>query len=468
MRRQQHFMIWSMAFYFGWILSFPYFGQVLETVALKVGIGFRLLTLSFILFHAVGFLIGAISLKNTLRWKQLMVGSLVAVLTISLSLWFLPHLLWIPAMALTGFVSTFYILGWGCLLANYPTAEKVKIYLNFIIRANLIVIIMICLNTILSPAALYYASIVPLILALVVLIVFSPNKHSAIQENLVVATSPTAIYLLVLIFFIILLNFTLGFVYTVVNKSYFVIAGNAFAINYFRFVPYLLPYLVILNLGRAIELKHLIYIAVSLMGLGYVSYILLGDSALGYYLTITIIQAGYALIALFVWLLIGNLSTRYTAPYLFFSYGLFAILLGSFLGGYLGDYLLKLGSTTQLITSLSAIAAIFLSLLAVPWLLDGAEEYKSAQAINFSDVLLNSDHEFIEEFFRQGKLTAREIEIVNLLMQGLSNKRIAELLYISEDTLKTHLRNIYRKYGVHKKSELLALIASKYFTSTQA
>ncbi|MDZ4133820.1 MAG: helix-turn-helix transcriptional regulator, partial [Dethiobacteria bacterium] len=86
-------------------------------------------------------------------------------------------------------------------------------------------------------------------------------------------------------------------------------------------------------------------------------------------------------------------------------------------------------------------------------------------AQTLSNALNLSDQEFLEEFFRKGGLTAREIGIVKLLLQGYSNKQIADTLFISEDTLKTHLRNIYRKYGVHKKSELLALIATKAFTA---
>lgn len=42
-------------------------------------------------------------------------------------------------------------------------------------------------------------------------------------------------------------------------------------------------------------------------------------------------------------------------------------------------------------------------------------------------------------------LTAREIEVVRMVAQGLRNKQIARELDISEGTVKSHLRNIYRK-----------------------
>ena len=45
----------------------------------------------------------------------------------------------------------------------------------------------------------------------------------------------------------------------------------------------------------------------------------------------------------------------------------------------------------------------------------------------------------------EGKLTQREIEIVRLIEKELSNKQIADKLFISERTVETHRKNIFRK-----------------------
>lgn len=57
-------------------------------------------------------------------------------------------------------------------------------------------------------------------------------------------------------------------------------------------------------------------------------------------------------------------------------------------------------------------------------------------------------------------LTARESEIVSLLIAGKTNNEIAEALFISAKTVETHLYNIYRKTDVSSRVQLVAAILS--------
>jgi DNA-binding CsgD family transcriptional regulator len=45
---------------------------------------------------------------------------------------------------------------------------------------------------------------------------------------------------------------------------------------------------------------------------------------------------------------------------------------------------------------------------------------------------------------------------VELVAEGLTNSQIAERMFISPGTVKTHLRNIFKKVDVHRRSELTA------------
>jgi DNA-binding NarL/FixJ family response regulator len=58
-------------------------------------------------------------------------------------------------------------------------------------------------------------------------------------------------------------------------------------------------------------------------------------------------------------------------------------------------------------------------------------------------------------------LTAREIEIVRLVAEGLRNQAIAERLHISEGTVKVHLHNIYEKLGVDSRVALTVYAREK-------
>jgi DNA-binding NarL/FixJ family response regulator len=68
------------------------------------------------------------------------------------------------------------------------------------------------------------------------------------------------------------------------------------------------------------------------------------------------------------------------------------------------------------------------------------------------DSIINS---ISDKFVNKIKLSSREIEILELLKKGFSNKVIAEKLFISELTVKTHRKNIMQKMGVSNIVELL-------------
>lgn len=51
------------------------------------------------------------------------------------------------------------------------------------------------------------------------------------------------------------------------------------------------------------------------------------------------------------------------------------------------------------------------------------------------------------------KLTDREMEVLRLVAQGMNNRAIAKELYISENTVKNHVRNILEKLHLHSRME---------------
>jgi len=62
---------------------------------------------------------------------------------------------------------------------------------------------------------------------------------------------------------------------------------------------------------------------------------------------------------------------------------------------------------------------------------------------------------------RLSELTAREREVLALLGQGMSNRQIAEALYVAEKTVKTHMSSILTKLRVHDRTQA-ALYAARH------
>jgi DNA-binding NarL/FixJ family response regulator len=54
------------------------------------------------------------------------------------------------------------------------------------------------------------------------------------------------------------------------------------------------------------------------------------------------------------------------------------------------------------------------------------------------------------------RLTPRERAVLDLSVQGVRNEEIARQLFISQETVQTHIRNLLRKLGVHSKLEAVA------------
>ncbi len=54
-------------------------------------------------------------------------------------------------------------------------------------------------------------------------------------------------------------------------------------------------------------------------------------------------------------------------------------------------------------------------------------------------------------------LTGRELEILALLAEGLSNREIAERLFVSENTVKTHASRVFGKLGARRRTQAVQI-----------
>jgi two-component system, NarL family, response regulator LiaR len=54
-------------------------------------------------------------------------------------------------------------------------------------------------------------------------------------------------------------------------------------------------------------------------------------------------------------------------------------------------------------------------------------------------------------------ITRRELEILQLIAEGMSNREIAEKLYVSENTVKTHSSRVFDKIGAKRRTQAVQL-----------
>jgi DNA-binding NarL/FixJ family response regulator len=78
--------------------------------------------------------------------------------------------------------------------------------------------------------------------------------------------------------------------------------------------------------------------------------------------------------------------------------------------------------------------------------------------------IANPEISIAEMDAQDSRLTTREVEILDLLCKGIQNKVIAYRLKLSENTVKAHVRNIYKKLRVTNRTEA----AMRYFDGTQS
>jgi DNA-binding NarL/FixJ family response regulator len=64
-------------------------------------------------------------------------------------------------------------------------------------------------------------------------------------------------------------------------------------------------------------------------------------------------------------------------------------------------------------------------------------------------------------------LSSRELDVLRLMVQGLSNNEIAEALFIEQSTVKTHVSNILSKLGVRNRVEAVTFALQAGFTHTE-
>ena len=72
-----------------------------------------------------------------------------------------------------------------------------------------------------------------------------------------------------------------------------------------------------------------------------------------------------------------------------------------------------------------------------------------------NDLIPEKDEAFLDSIRKEYELSQREKEIIELLLLGKKNEEIGDQLFISPNTVKNHVHNIYRKLNIKNRLQLL-------------
>jgi DNA-binding CsgD family transcriptional regulator len=210
---------------------------------------------------------------------------------------------------------------------------------------------------------------------------------------------------------------------------------------FYKRIPYIMAIIVLVVFSDKLSHLSSFYIAIFLLGMSNVALMVLGINELGFYVNETMLQWGLGIGDLFIWTVVGHVGHLYGRPYRITSFALVSLLTSVFLGRILG-IIFSSSPDGGLYTIAVSFSTVFVTILITPKLFD---------TIDRQVVKIKEENKFEKKV---NTLTERELEIYNLLIKGKKNHEIAEDLYITDNTLKTHLRNIYKKLNVAGKKEL--------------
>ncbi len=445
--------------YLGWLLSFTYEGPLFNilinserhniNILLFVMHIAPILFIFLLLYRHVNrntdtvFLYGVIAASFVFSLIYMFFGSAIgSPLHFSLLLFL---------SVLTGIAELLFIMSSTGWYIRYVPAKYIFVSMAFIILiANSIV--MICNFLILvsmeqlSIALSVTACLVSLIIAVTIdkePVVQKPHQHIPLPRH--------TIPLMCIAFY--LFNIGGGIVFEVIDP----LMTHYFGFfDIFSILPYIVSCVLIIILvkDRKPKIEYFLITATGILIIGLILFQFISHKNI-LIVTNALIESGYAIIDVFMWGLVGLLSYIYNKPYKIVFFTMSSNILGVFTGVMLSNTLKHVQSSDETLPALISLICALIGMLLIPII------YKKSVTKLYADMdYLDRERERqdnLSKLTQYDDLTPREKEIAKLLTLDMTNQKIAKDLFISENTLKKHAKNIYSKLQVKNKRELKLL-----------
>jgi len=465
--------IYFISLFSGWFLALAFQGPVLIGRMEDMGFIIPDLFVSGIVFaHFIGLIFAGTFIKPAVNFKQRMTISLMICLVGNVFI-FLPFTeTWVPAMIVTSFFGGFVIAGWGHYYNTFaPSGKKLAMAAAVIVFSNVIMAGLIAISVVFSSlVGLFFSSGFLIASCLIFCMRVSKIEVQPKMRQKVKSDKMNTGKAFVLLFaFVTLLSVNSGFMYYIIRFSF---SQHGMLVGVYWVLPYIAVVYLLSRLHKRLNMSYVLYAAIMIIGVAYILYFILDQSVVSYILVNTLLLGAFGVCDLFWWTVFGELLAFSKNPVKTFGVGLSANVLGILIGLLIGEVLL-LFEQTNINPIIVALVIVFLTLFSLPMLynrlalvLDGrgflvglsrATDGETEKGPTQRQVDLD-----IEDFLKDWGLTEREVEIANMLYRGSTYKLITKELNISENTVKTHVKNVYSKLGVSSKSELIEITSARH------
>lgn len=147
-----------------------------------------------------------------------------------------------------------------------------------------------------------------------------------------------------------------------------------------------------------------------------------------------------------------------------FALGLFVLVGSESLGSLLGLPIIEVGGASGETLAVVSLIVVYLLLMAGIFSFDRSEGVRGGASSDVSEKgeepmpALGGREFALDVWAARYGLSARETEVFDLLAKGRNRSYVSKTLFISDNTTRTHMKNIYRKLGVHSHQELIDLL----------
>ncbi|MGI6702740.1 MAG: LuxR C-terminal-related transcriptional regulator [Clostridia bacterium] len=448
----------AFSFSFAYLLSFLFEGQVLYSLLDLRGTDADCYILATIIAHFAGLFSCSLFVKFLGDAKNMMLGGMSLCLVATVPFFFAPSSLWLGGLLISGYFSGCAVAAWGFFLRAFtPENERIKSCADVLIYSNLLMIAVNVVAMNRSPFIGLSLAMLCLVLGIAfiwMLPVGQENKQNKTFKNKTHGGIKNPLLLLYLFVFIITINS--GLMYQVINPAFDHLTG---LVSWYWAVPYIVALTIMRNLPMKAKRSRILYIGMAMIIGAFISFMLLGRNTIDYLIVDTLMLGACGIFDLFWWSILGEMLDYSDNPAQTFGLGLSANVLGVLCGGVLGMTVISIGLPSAEVAVI-ALTVVCVTLVMLPplnhqlVLLLKSHAYLAA----YDNMSQSQQTDIVRQIKTLDPLTVREQEVLQLILSGKSNREIAGALFISESTVKTHARNIFSKYDVGSRAELISTL----------